>query len=142
MSLVPLPGTCDDRFQLIALRHPPEFPLRLLRGSNQYRRISGTTLDHAGRQRMSRDLARRLNHLQGGESIAVPQVVYAALLAVAEMLVSQPMRVGEIHDMNVIADAGAVFCRIIVTVNKNLIALPERHLQNERDEMRFRRMIF
>ena len=52
------------------------------------------------------------------------------------------MRLGQIGHMNIIAHTGAVRCRIIVAKDDYLRPLLKRHLQDARDQMALRRMVF
>ena len=50
--------------------------------------------------------------------------------------------VGQVVDVDIIANAGAVGRGIVVAKNRDLLALPERNLQHDRDQMRFGIVIF
>ena len=44
--------------------------------------------------------------------------------------------------MSVITHASSVFCRVIIAKDLDLVSLPERDLENKRDQMCFRPVIF
>jgi hypothetical protein len=52
------------------------------------------------------------------------------------------MNVGEVFHVNVIADARAVSRWIVVAEDPDGMALPKRHLEHTRDQMRLRMMVF
>ena len=49
---------------------------------------------------------------------------------------------GQIVDVDVIANAGAVGGGIVVAENLDTLALSQRHLQHQRNQMRFRVVVF
>ena len=50
------------------------------------------------------------------------------------------MRGREIGDVDVVADAGTISCRIVVAKNAHMVALAVRDLQDDGDEVCFRIM--
>src|SRR4051812_34786191 len=52
------------------------------------------------------------------------------------------MRLGEIEYVNIIPDASAVTCRVVVAEDENLFALAYGHLKHERNQVKFRVVIF
>jgi hypothetical protein len=52
------------------------------------------------------------------------------------------VRLREINDMDIIAHAGPVTCRVVFAENGNLLALAERDLENERDQVKLGVVIF
>src|SRR4029077_4070359 len=66
-----------------------------------------------------------------------PEIVTAAC-GFAE---SQNMSVGEIEDVNVIANTGSIRRVVVGSVNFNVRSFTERHLQHSWNEVRFRSMV-
>ncbi|MNE24252.1 hypothetical protein D3C80_1175370 [compost metagenome] len=52
------------------------------------------------------------------------------------------MGVSEIADMDIVTDAGSVFCRIVVTEHCNALALSKSGLQHQRNKMALRTVVF
>src|SRR6478609_5692747 len=117
MLLMPCPRGGDDVFELRILRLPTEFGIGLGGGGDEFGRIARATrlLDrwnlHAG------DLFAHLDDFLHGVTVAVAEVVETSL-ARRE---AEDVRLREIHDVDVIADARAVRGRIIRAVNLALL---------------------
>ena len=73
---------------------------------------------------------------------ASAEVERRALAPGAEMFQRAQMRLGEVLDMNVVADRRPIRRRVIGSINFDLRPLPERRRQNERDEVRLRLVPF
>src|SRR5208283_307815 len=105
---------------------------------------------------MSGDLPRHFNHLAHTEALAVAQVVdqwlesqwfesprfgsqgRGILQRLFERMERQQVRVRQIADMDVIADAGAVGCRVVGAENVHVWGAAEGDFENPWDEMRLR----
>ncbi len=87
------------------------------------------------------DLASHFDDLHHAVACAVAQVVDAAV-AIGQRFQRQDVRVCQVQHMNVIADAGSIGRIVIIAIYRNGVALAQCHLQHQRDEVRFRGMIF
>ncbi len=81
---------------------------------------------------MPRHSAHRLDHLAHAETLAVTEVVDEAVFLL-QRIENQQMSICQIAHVNVIADAGAVRCRIVVSENGELLPRAERHLKRQRN---------
>ena len=94
---------------------------------------------HVGRDRVAGDVADRVQHLLHGEAGARAQVV-DLVLAGPRRVQRLQVGVGEVGDVDVVADARAVGGGVVVAVDDEALAFPARHLQRERDQVRLRRV--
>ena len=74
-------------------------------------------------------------------AVAVSQVVLVARFAFEEFFQSQEMRLGQIVDVDVVADARAVFGGVIVPKYVDRLSLPKSGLQDQWDEVGFGAMV-
>lgn len=135
MLLVPVPGRTDDRLNIVILRLPAKHRLGLFAGRDELRRVACTSCRHLALDGLPDDLFRRVDDLLHGKSNAVAEVEHVVLAAVHQVFRRQDVRRGQIGDVDVIADAGAVSCRIIVPKNGHMIALTVRDLKHDGDEV-------
>lgn len=138
MLFVPIPGGGDDVFELGILGFPAEFADGFFGGGDELGRIAGAARFFNGGDFLAGNFFAGLNHLAHGIAIAIAEIV-KTLFAGRE---SEDMGLGQIDDVNIITDAGAIGCGIIGAVNVTLFGLTERHFENVRDEMGFDAMIF
>src|SRR5947208_7996332 len=127
-----LPRMLDLHLELGILRAPPERLDGPGRVGNQLRRISGPARYHVRGNSTpgypSRDFQHVFNRCPSAGSEVEPVGCPA--------LFQEPQRahvcVGKIRHMNVIPDAGAVWSRVVSTINRHRRALPERGAKNSR----------
>ena len=119
---MPGPGGGDDVFELGVFRLPAQFADRLVRGGHQPGRVAGAARLLDGRNRLAGHLLAHLDDLAHGVAVAVAQVV-EALPARRQ---AEDVRLGQVEDVDVIADAGAVGRRIIRAVNLAVRLLAQR----------------
>ena len=118
---MPRPGAGDDGIEGGVAGFPAEFPLNFLGAGNEdggVSRAAGTDLDGDG---VTGDAARRFDDFEHGEARAIAEVV-DELLSLRKRLKSKEMGVGQIFDMDVVADAGTVRGGVIVAVDFDLVA--------------------
>src|ERR1700754_763448 len=107
-ALVPLPRTCDDLVELAELRSPAKLGLDLLGTSYQNGGISGAAFALFHRDGAAGNAAHRIDDLANGEPLAIADVVdHAAVLT--KRLQCEEVGLGKVADVDVVADAGAVF---------------------------------
>jgi len=85
---------------------------------------------------MAGDAAGGLDHLEDAESLAVAEVVGQNGM-IGEGFEGQDVRLGQVDDVDVVADARAVGRGVVVAEDGDGRALAEGHLQDERDEVGF-----
>ena len=89
---------------------------------------------------MPRDFASSVDDLPNRVTIAVAQVVNGT--AAFEPFNRKDMRLCQINNVHVVADAGAIRGRIIRAVNLGTGELAQRHLEHTRYKMRFLGVVF
>src|SRR5258708_6112759 len=104
MPRVPFPGGGDDVFELWILRFPAQFTNGFFGGGDEFGRITRAARFLNRRDFLSAHLLAHLDDLADGIAVAVAQIV-KALLARRER---EDVRLREIDDVNVVADARAV----------------------------------
>src|SRR5688572_14529139 len=139
MCGVPSPCTGDDLAQVPPLWIPTENFTRFFRARDQRRRISGTPRGDARSNFSAGYFLGDRDHFFDGVARTVAQIENAFNAAVERMHRIQ-MGLGQIDDVNVIADASAVRRGIVVAENLDFGSLP-RGLEHTWDEMSFRLVI-
>src|ERR1039458_7829562 len=91
------------------------------------------------RNRVPGDVARRVNHLANAESLSVSQVQNQAALLL-QRVQGQQMRIGEVGDVNVVADAGSVRRGVVLAIDADGLAPAQRNIKHQWDEVRLRLM--
>src|SRR5262249_19001411 len=100
----------DDEIDVVVLRHPLELILDELRLRDDRRRIASTPRNLHGRDRVTGAFLDRANDLENREPVAVAAVEHAARMTGAQRAQRANMRLDEVRNVDVIADAGAVGC--------------------------------
>ena len=106
---------------------------------NQSGRIPRAALTHLFRNGFTGDHARGFNHLPHAEALPISQVVNA--IALLKRLQREHVCFGQIQHMNIVTNAGAIGCVVVVAEDRNVIPLPSRDLQNQGYEMGFGRVM-
>ena len=111
--LVPFPGAFDDGFERLELRAPAKFFFNLFRRSDEPRRVARSTRFLCG-----------LNFSSGNSAASVDDFSNAGTAACAEVVTSAPgcaegqnVRLGEVKDVNVVADTCPVRRIVISSIN-------------------------
>ena len=104
MLLVPRPGGGNDVFELGKFRFPTEFADGFFGGGDQVRRVAGAARFFDRRNFFAGDFLAHLDDLPHGIAVAVAEVVKTGFAG----LQRQHVRLREVDDVDVIADAGAV----------------------------------
>src|SRR5271166_5598499 len=140
IGFVPPPCAFDDFVHVRELRHPAEFLANLIAGRNKHGGIAGTARPDVCADCSTRYLACSIDNLLDRKAFTIAQIVKAA--ATVESAQRQNMRLREINDVDIIAHASPVTCRVVFAENGDLLALAERDLENERDQVELRVVIF
>src|SRR5579859_1824957 len=139
--LVPYPGGADDVVDLGIVGLPAEFCDGFFAAGNQKSRVTGAAgMDFYG-DGVAGDPADRVDDFLDSEAGAVAQVVDQPVIGGAvgfESFQGQEMGIGQVADVNVIADAGAVMCGVVVAKNLDGFAASEGNVQNQRNDVRLR----
>jgi len=135
---MPFPSALDNRVEGLELRLPAKFFLDSLRGSDEPGRVAWSAWFFNRLDFSSSDFAARFDHFSYARTATRAEVVTAA----GGFAESQNMRVGEIEDVNVIANTGPIRRVVVGAVNFEVRFFTERHLQHSRNEVRLRSMVF
>src|SRR5690349_1614735 len=138
MSAMPSPCRVDDGIERVELRYPPQHAPRLLRASDQLRWITGPPRADLDRQARARHPLHRLDYLPDRESIAVAQVEGGAGSALAQIAETEHVGLGQVDDVNVVADARPVGRGVIGAEDLEALALSGGRLQRQRDQVGLR----
>ena len=145
---MPGPGVLDDRRQIGVARPPAQLAVSLAGGGHQLGRIARPPWRHMGQQAPPGDRLGGFDHLLHRIAGAVAQVVdqrlaggLAALPQAQQALQPQHVGIGQITDMDVVADAGAIRRRIVIPEDLQIGTLAAHHIEHQRDQMGFRLMV-
>src|SRR5262249_10137098 len=128
----------DNRVEGLELRLPAKLLFDFFGGGDESRRVAWSAGVFGCLNFSSSDFATRFDHFSNARTAAGAEVVTAA----GGFAQSQNMRVGEIEDVNVIANTGSIRRVVVGSVNFDLRFFTKRHLQHSRNEMRLRSMVF
>src|SRR4029453_2986536 len=135
---MPFPSTLDNRVERLELRLPAKFLFDSLRGSDEPWRVAWSAWFFDRLQFSSSDFGAGFDHFSNARTTTSAEVVTAA----GGFAESQNMRVGEIEDVNVIANTGSIWRVVVGSVNFDVRSFSESHLQHSWNEMRLRSMVF
>jgi len=135
---MPAPSRLDNRPQIRIAWFPPKFLGDLFRRGNQGCGVTCPTAADLDRDRVAGDFQADFDHFLDGVASAVAQVVDHAVTAVQQGAQRQGVGRGQVADMDIIADAGAVRCGVVVTVDGDEFPLAKGNLEDDGDEMGFR----
>src|SRR5580692_11436 len=133
------PGVRDDVVQGRAGRVPAQLTPGLVARGDRGGRVAGAARRQLDRDGVAGNLAGRLDDLPDAVAVAVAQVV-DLVPARLDRLEGEEVRGGQVGDVNVVADAGAVRGRVVVAVHHELVALAAGDLEHDRDQVRLRSM--
>jgi hypothetical protein len=137
--LVPDPGGADDVVDLGILRVPAKFGDGFFTGGDEECGVAGAAGADLDRDGVAGDAADGVDDLLDGESSAVAEVINEPALGCGfrfEGIEGQDVRGGQVADVDVVADAGAVWGGVIVAEDFDGLAAAEGDVEDERDEMR------
>ena len=120
-----VPGVADDAGQVGVLRRPAQVRADAVARGDQLRRVAGPALADHDRHRVAGDLADGVHDLLHREAGAVAQVV-DPVLARRRGRQGQQVGVGEVGDVDVVADAGAVGRRVVLAEDRHRLPLARR----------------
>ena len=87
---------------------------------------------------MAGDLPGHVDDLLDGEAHSVAQVEHVVVPALQQIIQSQDMGLGQIGDVDIVPDAGAVLGGVVVAENGDLLPLAVGHLEDQGDQMGLR----
>src|SRR5215212_1509903 len=111
---MPLPRVADDDLEIGISRPPPQFMLRAVTGCIEYRRISRAARRRLPGHRPPDDTADGVDHGLDRVWRAGADVVGVRRGAALERFEGADMRLGEVADVDVVPQAGAVRRRVVL----------------------------
>ena len=135
---MPAPCRVHDLLKGGVARFPAELVDGLLRAGDEAGGVAVATRFLDGGDRIAADLPAGLDHFADGVALAVAEIVKTAFAR----LEREYVRLGEVDDVNVVADAGAVRSGVVGAKNSALLRLAKRDAQHVGDEMRLDRALF
>ena len=136
------PGIGEKSVQIRVLGSPPQQLEGSVSATHQLRRISRPTFGHSFGNRMPGYSTGRIDDLSHRVAVSRPEIAGQDPSASLNPGESSEVGIGQIDDMDIIANAGAIGRRVIVTKNSDRITLPQRNLHQKRNQMRFGLVIF
>src|SRR5690348_6660503 len=82
-----------------------------------------------------------LHHFLNGEPLTVTDIIDSTR-EMRNALEGEGMSLCDIHDVDIVANAGAVRCRIVRAIDVKALTLSRSHLQENRNNVSFRTMVF
>ena len=138
---MPLPCSFDNRLDVHVLWLPIERLLRQRRIGNQFRRITGATLTGYFRNLMTSDFSASINQLPNTRARTGAEIQFETFSGLQKLKRLQVRR-GKIVNMDIVANARAIWRWIVVAEHGDVLALSQCNLQDKRNKMRFWIMIF
>ena len=112
-----------------------------LRGiGDEPRWIAGTPWRIADLDRAPGHALRGIDDFLHAETVSITQIEHIRLTTPLKVGERQEMRLAKIPDMDIIADAGSIRGVVVASKDLDCPASSGRRLQNERDQMGFRRV--
>ena len=142
---MPSPCGANDVVELGVARLPTQLLDCLFGTGDEDSRIAGAAWVEFGWNGVACDAAGRFNDFANAESMPVAEVVDEASVRGdigVERFEGEEVGVGEVGDVDVIADAGAVGGGVVVAVDADRLAATQGDIQDERDEVGFGLVIF
>jgi len=131
------PGVGDDLAQVGLGRVPAQLAARLVGGGERGGGVASAPGRQLDRDRMAGHLAGRVDDLLVAVTVAVSEVV-DLVLARPDRRQGEQVGGGQVRDVDVVADAGAIRGRVVVAIQQQLVALPVGHLEDDGDQVAFR----
>ena len=131
-----------DDIEVVVLRLPTQHALGARAVGDETRGVAGTTRAFFYFNRLAGNAARGVDDLLHREAVAVAQVEGVAVAAGGEFFQRQQVGLAQVHDVDVVADAGAVGSVVVAAEDGDVGAAPGCGLQHQRDEVGFRFVAF
>ena len=134
-TALPFERLADDCREIIVLRRPAERRFDALGTRNERGGIAGAASGNPHIEIDTGHLFDDIDDFEHGKAFAVAAIADEALAALAKIIERHEMRRGKIRDLDIVADAGSVPCRIIGAKNFETGAQAKRRLHRDLDEM-------
>ncbi len=132
--LVPGPGAGQDVVEVGVFGLPAEIGFGLFGAGDQAGGVAVAARFDFDGDGVAGDAARGFDDLLDGEAVAVAEVVDHAV-AVGEGVEREDVSVGEVGDVDVVADAGAVGGEVVVAEDEDFVAAAEGDVEDEGDDV-------
>ena len=134
IPFLPVPAIPDHLIDPI-LRTPAKLTLSLRRVRVNDRNVAGTAIINDIRNLDAIHAFKGFYDLQNAVALPCSQVIRNQATVVLDRLESVHVASGEVHDVDVVPDAGAIRCVIVVPENMQLLQLSRCNLCNTRPLM-------
>src|SRR5262249_20841423 len=131
---LPVERLFDDGVEVVALRAPAERGADEIGLGDDRGGIAGAPARDIHLEVDARDALDDVDHLADGITASVAAITRKALAAASEIGERGHMRVDEVADLDVVAQAGAVAGRIILAEDVEVLMTPQRRLHRALDE--------
>ena len=132
---MPLPGGGDDGAQVIVLGLPAQHLHRLLRGGDELGGIAGPAGRDLRGDGVAGDAPGHVDDLLHREAHAVAQVEDIVLATLEQIVQGQDVGLGQVGNMDVVPDAGAVGGGVVVPEDAHVVPLAVGYLEDNGDQM-------
>ena len=129
------PQAVSDGVEIAHLRAPAKLAVRLARIADQFGRIARAARADAVRDRPARGPRNRIEHFADALPAPRAEVEGVGTGRGVEPVEGTDMGVGEVTDVDIIADTGAVGGRVIVAEQRQWRAVAGDRLHRQRDEV-------
>ena len=129
VPFLPVPAIPDHLIDPI-LRTPAKLTLSLRRVRVNDRNVAGTTTINCIRDLDAVHAFKGFHELQNAVALPCSKVVHCETTVVLDRLESVHVASGEVHDVDVVPDAGAIRCVIVIPKKMQLLQLSRCTLRN------------
>src|SRR5271156_1788884 len=141
MFSMPVPSAANDTVDRWVLRLPLEIATNAFGVSYKDGRVPGASGSFLRWDWVACDCAGGFDHFPNTKTFAVAQIVDELLMRL-KCVEHKEMGHREVADVNVIANASAIGCRIVRAKNGDGLSLPQSDFKDDGDQMRFGVMMF
>ena len=135
---MPLPGGGDDFFCIRVGRLPAQGFFAFLGRCDEDRGVAGAARFFGDFEIDAGHGFRGVDDVADAEAVFAAQVEIVAIAALEQIFHSQHMGIGQIHHVDVVADAGAVGGGVVGAVNGDVVADALGRFQDDGDQVRLR----
>src|SRR5438552_5593705 len=135
---MPIPSSLYDFFQRGIARLPAKNLSCLRRIRDEFRRVAGAPLRFVNRDSASTNALHRGNYFANGVTAAHAKINGSILVTLEHVPEGCNVRLGQVHDMRIVADCRVVRSGVIRPVYLESRFLSQRCLNGEWNKMSFR----
>ncbi len=141
-AVEPLPCGFNDVVGILMLGNPAEDFRSLAGVGDEARGVAFATITVGDWARLARDLFRGINDFLDGKSLASTEVEPVGFTTLHQVVHGTKVRVGEVIDVDVVANAGSIGCVVVGSKDGEGWAQTLDGLQDNGDEVGFGAVVF